>query len=97
MRQASLIYLVMPGYFPPIYASLTYCPVQMWDGTPVNPWYMHSPFSYLGCGAPPFYTFWSIDQMVIPKKDAIQNGLDALELYWMITLFDWKVGDFHQA
>ena len=57
MRQASLIYLVMPGYFPPIYASLTYCPVQMWDGTPVNPWYMHSPFSYLGCGAPPFYTF----------------------------------------
>jgi hypothetical protein len=46
-------------------------------------------------GAPPFFTFWSFDQMVMAEKDAIQNGLYALELYWMITLSDWKADDLY--
>ena len=40
--------------------------------------------------APPFYSFCSIDQMVMAEKDAIRNGLYALELYWMVTILDWK-------
>jgi hypothetical protein len=42
---------------------------------------MHSLFAYSGWGAPPFYNFWSIDHKVKTEKDAIWNGLDALELY----------------
>jgi hypothetical protein len=48
-------------------------------------------------GAPPFYTFLSFGQMVMAKKDAIRNGLYTLELYWMITLLNWKAGDWHQT
>jgi hypothetical protein len=33
----------MPGYFSPAYTSSIYYPVQMWNGTAMNPWYMHSP------------------------------------------------------
>jgi hypothetical protein len=47
-QQASPIHLVMPGYFPLAYSSSTYCHVQMWNGTTMNPWYMHSPFAYSG-------------------------------------------------
>jgi hypothetical protein len=43
-QQALSIHPVMPGYFPPV--SL----VQMWNGMMMNPWYMHSPFAYLGWG-----------------------------------------------
>jgi hypothetical protein len=59
-QQASLIDLVMPEYFPPAYSSSIYCPVQMWNGTTMSMWYMHSPFAYSGWGTPPFYTFCSI-------------------------------------
>jgi hypothetical protein len=47
----------------------------------MNPWYMHSPFVYSGWRAPPFYTFRSVGQMAVAKKDAIPNALYALELY----------------
>jgi hypothetical protein len=49
-QQASPIHPMMPGYFPPVYSSLIYCPVQIWDGTTMNPWYMHSHFVYLSWG-----------------------------------------------
>jgi hypothetical protein len=49
-QQASPIHPVMLGCFPPTYPSLIYCPIQIWDGTTMNPWYMHSPFVYLGWG-----------------------------------------------
>jgi hypothetical protein len=75
-----------PGYFPPIYSSSVYCPTQMWNGTTMNPWYMYSPFVYPGWGAPPFYSFWSIDQMVMAEKDTIQNDIYTLMLYWMISI-----------
>jgi hypothetical protein len=90
-KQASPIHPVIPGCFPPAYSLLIYCPRRIWNGTTMNPCCMHSPFVYSGRGAPPFYTFWSIDQMVMAEKDAIQNGLYALELYWMITLLVWKL------
>jgi hypothetical protein len=80
--------LVMLEYFPPAYPSSICYPVQMWNGTMMNPWYMHSPFTYSGWRAPPFYTFWPIDQMVIAEKDVIQNDLYASKLYWTITLPD---------
>jgi hypothetical protein len=35
-----------PGYFPPVYSSLVYYPVQIWNGTTMNPWHMYSPFVY---------------------------------------------------
>jgi hypothetical protein len=56
-QQASPIHPVMLGNFPPAYSSLIYCPVQIWNGTMMNSWYMHSPFVYSGWGTPPFYTF----------------------------------------
>jgi hypothetical protein len=56
-RQASPVHPMRPGYFPPIYSSLVYCPTQMWNGTTTNPWYIYSPFVYSGWGAPPFYSF----------------------------------------
>jgi hypothetical protein len=45
-QQALPIHPVMPGYFPPAYSSSVYCPIQMWNGTMMNPWYIHSPFAY---------------------------------------------------
>jgi hypothetical protein len=57
MRQASPVHPIRPEYFPPIYSSSVYCPTQMWNGTTMNPWYIYSPFVYLGWGAPPFYSF----------------------------------------
>jgi hypothetical protein len=56
-RQASPVHPMRPGYFPPVYSSLVYCPTQMWNGTTMNPWYVYSPFVYPGWGAPPFYSF----------------------------------------
>jgi hypothetical protein len=56
-RQESPVHPMRPGYFPPIYSSLVYCPTQMWNGTTTNPWYIYSPFVYSGWGAPPFYSF----------------------------------------
>jgi hypothetical protein len=41
----------------PAYSSSIHCPIQMWNGTVINLWYIHSPFAYLDWGAPPFYTF----------------------------------------
>jgi hypothetical protein len=49
-RQASSIYPVMPGCFPPAYSSSIYCHVQIWNGMMMNPWYMHSSFVYSGWG-----------------------------------------------
>jgi hypothetical protein len=34
----------------PVYSSSVYYPVQTWNGTMMNPWYMYSPFVYLGWG-----------------------------------------------
>jgi hypothetical protein len=56
-QQASPIHPMRPGYFPPVYSSSVYYPVQIWNGTPMNPWYMYSPFVYPDWGAPPFYSF----------------------------------------
>jgi hypothetical protein len=56
-QQASPIHPMRPGYFPPVYSSSVYYPVQTWNGTMMNPWYMYSPFVYPYWGAPPFYSF----------------------------------------
>jgi hypothetical protein len=56
-QQASPIHPMRPGYFPPVYSSSIYYPVQTWNGTMINPWYMYSPFVYPDWGAPPFYSF----------------------------------------
>jgi hypothetical protein len=56
-RQASSIHPMRPGYFLPVYSSSVYCPTQMLNSMTMNPWYMYSPFVYLGWGAPPFYSF----------------------------------------
>jgi hypothetical protein len=56
-RQASHVRPMRSGYFPPEYSSSVYYPAQMWNGTTINPWYMYSPFVYLGWGEPPFYSF----------------------------------------
>ena len=45
-QQASPIHSMRPGYFPPIYSSSVYYPVQTWNGMTMNPWYMYSPFVY---------------------------------------------------
>jgi hypothetical protein len=45
-QQASPIHPMRPGYFPPVYSSLVYYPVQIWNGTTMNPWHMYSPFVY---------------------------------------------------
>jgi hypothetical protein len=45
-QQASLIHPMRPGYFPPVYSSSVYYPVQTWNGMMMNPWYMYSPFVY---------------------------------------------------
>jgi hypothetical protein len=89
-QQVLPIHPVMARYFLPIYSSLICYPVQIWNSMIMNLWYIHIPFAYSSCGTPPFYTFWSIDQMIMAEKDAIWNSLYALELYWMITLLDWK-------
>jgi hypothetical protein len=49
-QQASPIHPMMSGCSPPAYSSSIYCPIQMWNGTTMNPWYMHSPFVYSGWG-----------------------------------------------
>jgi hypothetical protein len=56
-QQASPIHPMRPGYFPPVYSSSLYYPVQTWNGIMMNPWYMYSPFVYPDWGAPPFYSF----------------------------------------
>jgi hypothetical protein len=79
--QTSPIHSVMPRCIPPTYSSSMYCPVQIWNGTMMNPWYMCTPFVYSVLGTPPFYSFRSIDQMVTAEKDAILNDIYALGLY----------------
>jgi hypothetical protein len=49
-QQASHVHPVMPGCFPPTYSSSMYCPIQIWNGTTMNPWYMHTPFVYSDWG-----------------------------------------------
>jgi hypothetical protein len=56
-QQASPIHPMRPGYFPPVYSSSVYYPVQTWNGAMMNLWYMYSPFVYPDWGAPPFYSF----------------------------------------
>jgi hypothetical protein len=85
-QQASPIHPMRPGYFPPVYSSSVYYPVQIWNGTAMNPWYMYSPFACPDWGAPPLYSFWSIDQMVMAEEDTIRNDLYTLVLYWMISI-----------
>jgi hypothetical protein len=43
-QQASPVHPMRPGYFPPVYSSSVYYPVQIWNGTTMNPWHMYSPF-----------------------------------------------------
>jgi hypothetical protein len=45
-QQAMSIHPLMPGYLPSAYSLVIYCSVQIWNGTTMNPWYMHSPFAY---------------------------------------------------
>jgi hypothetical protein len=45
-QQASPVHHMRPRYFPPVYSSSVYCPVQIRNGTTMNPWYMYSPFVY---------------------------------------------------
>jgi hypothetical protein len=49
-QQASPIHPVILGCSPPAYSSSIYFHIQMWNGTTMNPWYMHSPFVYSGWG-----------------------------------------------
>jgi hypothetical protein len=56
-QQASHVHPMRPGYFPPVYSSSVYYPVQIWNGTTMNPWHMYSPFVYQDWGAPPLYSF----------------------------------------
>jgi hypothetical protein len=56
-QQASPIHPMRPGYFPPVYSSSLYYPVQTWNGIMMNPWYMYSPFVYPDWGASPCYSF----------------------------------------
>jgi hypothetical protein len=49
-QHASPIHPIMPTYFPPTYSSSMHYPVQMWNDTTINPWYMHSHFAYSGWG-----------------------------------------------
>jgi hypothetical protein len=57
IQQASPIHPMRPGYFPPVYSSSLYYPVQTWNGIMMNLWYMYSSFVYPDWGAPPFYSF----------------------------------------
>jgi hypothetical protein len=56
-QQALLIHPLMLRYIPSAYSSSIYCPIQIWNDTTMNQWYMHSPFVYPGWEAPSFYTF----------------------------------------
>jgi hypothetical protein len=56
-QQASPIHPMRPGYFPSVYSSSVHYPIQIWNGTTMNPWYMYSPFVYPDWGAPPLYLF----------------------------------------
>jgi hypothetical protein len=49
-QQASPIHPMRPGYFPPVYSSSVYYPVQTWNGTMMIPWYMYSTFVYPNWG-----------------------------------------------
>jgi hypothetical protein len=55
-QHASPIHPTVPTYFPPTYSSSMRYPVQIWNGTTINPWYMHTAFVYSGWVAPPFYS-----------------------------------------
>jgi hypothetical protein len=85
-QQASPIHPMRLGYFPPVYSSSVYYPVQIWNCTTMNPWHMYSPFVYPDSGAPQLYSFWSIDQMVMAEEDTIRNDLYTLVLYWTISI-----------
>jgi hypothetical protein len=85
-QQASHVHPMRPGYFPPVYSSSVYYPVQIWNGTTMKTWHMYSPFVYPDWGAPPLYSFWSIDQMVMAEEDTIRNDLYTLVLYWMFSI-----------
>jgi hypothetical protein len=45
-QQALHVHPIMSGCFPPTYSSSMYCPVQIWNGTMMNSWYMRTPFVY---------------------------------------------------
>jgi hypothetical protein len=54
------VHPVMPTCFPPTYSSSMYCPVQIWNGTTINPWYMYTPFVCFGGTSIPFLLIhWS--------------------------------------
>jgi hypothetical protein len=55
----------------------------------MNLYYMIIPL-LIQDGASQFYTYWSIDQIVMVEKYAILNDIYASDLYYMITLMDWK-------
>jgi hypothetical protein len=55
--QAPHVHPMRLGYFPPVYSSSVYYPVQIWNGMAMNPWHMYSPFVYPDWGAPPLYSF----------------------------------------
>jgi hypothetical protein len=68
MQQASPIRPVMPGCFPPTYSSSMCCPVQIWNGTTMNPWYMCTPFVYSGWGHLHSIPFDSLIKWSRPKS-----------------------------
>jgi hypothetical protein len=45
-QQASPVHSMRPGYFPPVYSSSVYYPVQIWNGTTMNPCHVYSLFVY---------------------------------------------------
>jgi hypothetical protein len=50
-QQASPICPIMSKCFPPTYTSSMYCPIQIWNGTMMNPWYMRTPFCLFRMGS----------------------------------------------
>ena len=66
-QQASPNHPVMPRYFPS-YSSSIYCPVQMWNGSTISPWYMHNPFAYSVWGHLHFIPFDPLIKQSWPRK-----------------------------
>jgi hypothetical protein len=77
-RQTSSVHPMRLGYFPPVYSSSVYCPIQMWNDTTTNPWYIYSPFVYSGWGHPHSIHFDPLIKWSWPRK--IQSKMAFI--YW---------------
>jgi hypothetical protein len=67
-QQASLVHPMRPGYFTPVYSSSVYYPVQIWNGTTMNPWHMYSPFVYPDWGHLYYIPFDPLIKWSWPRK-----------------------------